>query len=178
LRDQHVRLSAGAIRFSFLGKSGQRHVVDIDNPRLARIVRRCRDVPGQELFQWLDAKGRRHRVSSTDVNRYLRAATGESFTAKDFRTWAGTVHALHALQKAGRHATQREAKRRVIEALSYVAALLGNTPAVCRKAYVDPRVVDAYLAGRLLTDLPKKQQRRAGLNAAEATALDFLQRHG
>lgn len=176
LRDQHVRLTGSAIRFSFRGKSGQRHIVAVDDPRLARIVRRCRDVPGQELFQWLDDKGRRHRVTSADVNDYLRAATHESFTAKDFRTWAGTVHALCALQQAGRHASKREAKRRVLEAVSKVAKMLGNTISVCRKAYVDPRVIDAYLAGRLLARLPRKMKRCAGLSAAEATALEFLQR--
>jgi DNA topoisomerase-1 len=147
LRDGHVRVKGERLRFEFRGKSGVRHAVDVSDRRLARIVRQCRDLPGQELFQYIDDEGRRQTVSSSDVNAYLKAITGEDFTAKDFRTWAGTVLALTALGACDPAPSQALAKKHVLQAIEAVAGVLGNTRAVCRKSYIHPAVIDAYMDG-------------------------------
>ena len=149
LRDRHVDVSGATIRFHFRGKHGKTHDVKVTDQRLARIVRQCRDIPGQELFQYVDEAGERHSIDSADVNDYLREITGEEFTAKDFRTWAGTVLASRYLRQTAPAQTQTESRSQVLRTIEQVAAQLGNTVAVCRKCYVHPAVVEAYLAGSL-----------------------------
>ena len=148
LRDRHASISGGRITFEFRGKSGVMQRVSVHDPALARIVRRCQDLPGQELFQWVGDDGERYRVDSSDVNEYLRAAAGSSFTAKDFRTWFATIHALELLRstKAG---SKRHVQKTIVDTVRTVAARLGNTPSVCRKAYIHPLVLSAFAAGEL-----------------------------
>ena len=149
LRNRHVDIEGSTLCFTFRGKSGKEHSVTIADRRLARVVRACRELPGYELFQYLDDAGERQTVSSDDVNEYLRAATGEEFTAKDFRTWGGTVLALSALAAFGSADPERDAAGAVVGAVKLVAEQLGNRPAICRKYYVHPGVIDAFLEGRL-----------------------------
>jgi DNA topoisomerase-1 len=139
-----VRVDGGTLRFQFRGKSGVRHSVSVNDRRLARVVKQCRDLPGQELFQYLDEAGEAQVVDSGDINGYLKEITGQDFTAKDFRTWSGTVLAATALREVPPPGTKRETERNVNVAIEAVAGLLGNTPTVCRKSYVHPGVVDAY----------------------------------
>ena len=153
LRDKHVEVSGGNLRFSFKGKSGKTHEVELSDRRLARIVQRCRDVPGEELFQYLDEDGARQTVGSGDVNDYLREVSGQEFTAKDFRTWSGTLLAVTALREVGPMDTDREAKAAIVQAVDRVAEQLNNTRAVCRKYYIHPTVLESYLAGTLLSGL-------------------------
>ncbi len=153
LRNRHVEISGATLRFEFRGKSGQDHSVEIHDRRLARIVRQVRDLPGQTLFQYLDEAGERQSISSEDVNDYLRATTGEDFSAKDFRTWGGTVLALSALLELGPCESEKEASRAVVEAVKQVSSSLGNRPAICRKFYVHPLVIESYLEGKLTQDL-------------------------
>jgi DNA topoisomerase I len=150
MRDQHAKVNGSTVRFEFRGKSGIRHAVDLHDKSLARIVKACRDLPGYELFQYVDGDGRRQVIDSADVNAYLREISGEDFTAKDFRTWAGTVLAAGELAGAGRFSSTAEAKRNVVKAVEAVAKRLGNTKAVCRKSYIHPAIFDAYLAGAVL----------------------------
>ncbi|MFY9824712.1 MAG: DNA topoisomerase IB [Thermoanaerobaculia bacterium] len=149
LRNRHVDVSGATLRFEFRGKSGQEHSVEIHDRRLARIVRQIRDLPGQKLFQYLDDDGERQSISSEDVNDYLRAITGEDFSAKDFRTWGGTVLALSALLELGPCETEKEASHAVVEAVKRVSSSLGNRPAICRKFYVHPLIIESYLEGSL-----------------------------
>lgn len=148
LRDRHVKVNGSTVRFAFRGKHGIRHEVELEDPRIARILRRCRDLPGQELFAYLDDKGIVRDVGSSDVNVYLKEIAGESFTAKDFRTWYATSSVLESL--TGQSFTNaRESKQQLKKALISVAERLGNTPTMCRKCYVNPVVIDAFLAGEL-----------------------------
>ncbi len=149
LRKRHVEISGSQIRFSFRGKSGQHHEVDVSDRRVAGIVKRLRDLPGQQLFQYVDDDGQRHSIASDDVNAYLRDAAGEEFTAKDFRTWAGTILAAQALVEIGSFESEAEARHNVAAAMNTVASRLGNTPSVCRDCYVHPAIIDAYIAGTL-----------------------------
>jgi DNA topoisomerase-1 len=149
LRNRHVRVSGGTVHFSFRGKSGKEHEIDLDDPGLARIVRRLREIPGQELFQYIDENGVSQKISSTDINAYLHETAGTEFSAKDFRTWAGTVHAARALAATPDFRTDREARRNVVAAIRSVAEQLGNTPAICRKSYVHPAVIESYFARRI-----------------------------
>ncbi|MCG5238258.1 DNA topoisomerase IB [Azospirillum doebereinerae] len=179
LRDGHTEIDGSELRFSFKGKSGKAWNVTLRDRRLARVVRACRDVPGDELFQYVDKDGGRHAVTSGDVNAYLRAATGEDFTAKDFRTWAGTVLAAMALTEFESFDSAAAAKRNVTRAIEQVAARLGNTPAVCRKSYVHPEILGAYLEGNLLTALKTEveaelRDQLSGLDAEEVAVLAFL----
>jgi DNA topoisomerase-1 len=148
LRDRHVSVRGDELTFEFRGKSGIAHCVRVSDPALARIVRRCADIPGQELFQWIDSEGRRHRIDSADVNDYLRDATGGPCTAKDFRTWFATVEALQALRKRPAR-NPREVKQELAATIAAVAGRLGNTPTICRKCYIHPEVLAAYADGRL-----------------------------
>jgi DNA topoisomerase-1 len=150
LRNRHVRIAGSAVEFRFRGKSGVNHAVRISDRRLARIIQRMRDLPGQDLFQYVDEDGSTHAVGSADVNEYLREISGEEYTAKDFRTWAGTVLAALALREVAEFASEAEAKRNVVRAIESVAERLGNTPAVCRKCYVHPGVLDAYMGGTVV----------------------------
>lgn len=147
MRDRHVDISGTTLEFEFAGKSGVRHEIELRNPRLARIVKACQDLPGQQLFQYLDDDGQRHTIGSDDVNQYLREITGQDYTAKDFRTWAGTVLAARALAEFETVDTDTIARKNVVSAIESVAARLGNTTTICRKCYVHPAVIDAYLAG-------------------------------
>jgi DNA topoisomerase-1 len=147
LRDSHAAISGSTVRFEFKGKSGRRHSVEVSDRRLARVVKSCRDIPGYELFQYVDENGDRRSIGSSDVNDYLREVTGEDFTAKDFRTWAGTVLAAMALREFESFDSETQAKKNVVRAIERVAERLGNTPAVCRKCYVHPEIINAYLEG-------------------------------
>lgn len=150
MRDHHVNVSGARLKFRFRGKSGVTQEVAIADSRLAAIVRRCQDLPGQELFQYVDEHGERQTIESSDVNAYLREITGQDFTAKEFRTWAGTVLAVRIFQEFKRADSKSQAKRNVIRAIEAVAKRLGNTRAVCRKCYVHPAVITAYTDGSLL----------------------------
>ena len=149
LRGRHVQVAGSHVTFRFRGKSGKRHEVEFSDRRLARIVRECQEIPGYELFEYVDDEGRPHTVDSSDVNEYLREISGEDFTAKDFRTWAGTVLACLTLREYEEFGSQTQAKKNVVQAIKAVAERLGNTPAVCRKCYVHPAVVETYMTGML-----------------------------
>jgi len=180
LQRRHVQVDGQTLRFSFRGKSGVEHSIAISDPRLARIVQRCQDLPGQEMFQYRDAAGKRQTVSSDDVNEYLRELTGRDITAKDFRTWGGTMLAAVELRRAGPAASRREADRNIIAAIDSVAERLGNTRTVCRKYYVHPALLSAYLMGRVVAQPPpvrRSRHRRPGaaLRRDEVLVLQFLQ---
>jgi DNA topoisomerase-1 len=179
LRRRHVKVEGSTLRFSFRGKSGVEHSVALSDPRLARIIQRCQDLPGHEMFQYLDAEGRRQTVTSDDVNAYLREITGRDVTAKDFRTWGGTMLAAVQLRAMGPAASRREADRNVVRAIDAVAERLGNTRAVCRKYYVHPALVQAYLLGMTVPQPPARRDRRAratpALRRDEVAVLQFLQ---
>lgn len=181
LRRRHVQVTGSAVRFSFRGKSGVEHNVGIVDPRLAKIIQRCQDLPGHELFQYVDESGRRQAITSDDVNQHLREITGRDFTAKDFRTWGGTMHAAVALQSMGIPASRREADRNILKALDVVRERLGNTRAVCRKYYVHPALLEAYRGGRTVT-LPEenvkaylRRHRESALRRDEVAVIQFLQ---
>jgi DNA topoisomerase I len=149
LRSRHARVSGNAIHFRFRGKSGRQHEVGLRDRRLAGVIRRCQDLPGQELFQYLGPDGEPHDIASDDVNDYLRETSGADVTAKDFRTWAGTVLAYRALRAAGRGSDTTTARHTVVEAVRRTADQLGNTPAVARRSYVHPAILEAYLDGEI-----------------------------
>jgi DNA topoisomerase-1 len=153
LRNRHVRIDGREVGFRFRGKSGVYHDVKVADRRLARIIERMRDLPGQELFQFVDDDGATHSIDSSDVNDYLRSITGEDYTAKDFRTWSGTVLAALALQAFEKFDSETQAKKNVVRAIESVAKKLGNTPSVCRKCYVHPAVLEAYMDGAELAAL-------------------------
>jgi DNA topoisomerase-1 len=177
LRDRHVEVDGSEIHFDFRGKGGKRHDVGVRDRRLARIVRQCQELPGYELFQYLDEGGERRSIDSEDVNAYLRDVSGEDFTAKDYRTWAGTVLASLALGAFdGRPVTDAQAKRNVNEAIEQVAASLRNTPAVCRRCYVHPDVIDAYLDGTLPAPPRRRAPQSLGLRPEERAVLTLLER--
>ena len=182
LRNRHVKLEgASRISFDFRGKHGTEHHIDLRDKRLASIVRRCQELPGQELFQYLDDDGTPHAVGSEDVNEYLRAIAGAEITAKDFRTWAATNLAALALRELESFDSQAKAKSNVVQAVEAVSKMLGNTPAICRKCYIHPAVFDGYLDGSLLQALKKRADAklanpRAGLKAEEAAVMGFLSR--
>jgi len=179
LRRRHVRVDGSLLRFSFRGKSGIEHSVALSDPRIARIIQRCQDLPGHELFQYLDAEGKRQAVTSDDVNAYLREITGRDVTAKDFRTWGGTMLAAMKLRAMGSAASKREADRNVLRAIDAVAERLGNTRAVCRKYYVHPALLQAYLLGMTVPQPPAHRRRRGrgtpALRRDEVAVLQFLQ---
>jgi DNA topoisomerase-1 len=149
MRARHVDVDGSEITFTFKGKSGMPHEVEVTDRRLARVISQCEELPGQELFQYLDHDGERHTISSEDVNDYLQEVTGEPFTAKDFRTWAGTLIAAEALAEFKEVDSDAEANKHVVEAIDKVARRLGNTRAICRACYIHPAVIDAYLDGAL-----------------------------
>jgi DNA topoisomerase-1 len=179
LRRRHVKVDGAMLRFSFRGKSGVEHSVALADPRLARIIQRCQDLPGHELFQYLDPEAKRQTVTSDDVNAYLREITGRDITAKDFRTWGGTMLAAVELRTMGPAASRREADRNVLRAIDAVAERLGNTRAVCRKYYVHPALVQAYLLGMTVPQPPVPRGRRGrttpALRRDEVAVLQFLQ---
>jgi DNA topoisomerase-1 len=158
MRDRHVRVGRKGVRFEFRGKSGIKHEIDLSDPRLARVVGKCRDLPGQELFQYIDEDGSPRRIDSEDVNSYIQQVSGLEFTAKDFRTWAGTVLASLALREFEAFDSQTQAKKNIVRAIEHVAERLGNTPTVCRKCYVHPELIEAYLDGSMLQTLQRRAE--------------------
>lgn len=173
LRNKHVEVSGSAMRFHFRGKSGVEHDVEINDRRLARVVKRCLELPGQNLFQYVDEQGARHTVSSSDVNAYLHELSGADFTAKDYRTWAGSALALTILREL-HWEPEAQAKKHIVEMVKQVAKQLGNTPAVCRRCYIHPAVLESFIAGEL-AKLPKSRQRK-GLRVEEVTLALFLEK--
>lgn len=153
LRNRHVKIDGSEVEFRFRGKSGVYHDVKVHDRRLARIIQRSRDLPGQDLFEYLDEDKQPHTVNSSDVNDWLREITGEDYTAKDFRTWSGTVLAAIALQEFEKFDSEAQAKKNVVRAIESVAEKLGNTPSVCRKCYVHPAVLDSYMDGTMIEGL-------------------------
>jgi DNA topoisomerase I len=177
LRNGHAKVNGEVTHFEFRGKSGIKHAVDLHDRRIASIIRKCRELPGQELFQYVDQDGRRHVIDSSDVNVYLRDISGADFTAKDFRTWAGTVLAAQALAGRPPCRSASDAKRQIAAAVEAVARALRNTKAVCRKSYIHPAVVDAYARGKTIGSACHVQlDAGPALNKAERAVVDLLER--
>lgn len=177
LRNRHAKVEGGQVHFRFRGKSGQWHDIDLRDRRLAAMVKKLQSLPGQSLFQYQEADGEIQHITSDDVNQYLHEIAGEEFTAKDFRTWAGTVAACVALRDVEECADESEAKKQVVEAVKQVARRLGNTPAVCRKAYIHPAVIERYLDGTLLDSLRQRaRQEVERLSPEEAAVLALISR--
>ena len=149
MRNKHVEVEGSSVTFKFQGKSKVRHTVDISDRRLARIIQRCQDIPGYELFQYIDSEGNHHTVDSADVNDYMREMTNEDFTAKDFRTWAGSLHALQAFKQIGEATCDADCKRNIVAVLDAVSKKLGNSRTVCKKYYVHPGLIRLYEASEL-----------------------------
>jgi DNA topoisomerase-1 len=173
-------VNGSQVRFKFRGKSGKWHTIKLADRRLARIVAHCQDLPGQELFQYVDDEGKERDITSQDVNDYLREIAGEEFTAKDFRTWAGTVLAAMALEEFEKFDSKAQRKRNIVRAIERVAERLGNTPSVCKKCYVHPLVLDSYLDGSMLVTLKQRTQTEMkeslhDLRPEEAAVLGLLQ---
>ncbi len=180
LQDRHARVNGATIEFNFRGKSGKHQSVSVEHPILARIVRKCQDLPGQELFQYLDETGKVRDVTSSDVNEYLATITGKDFTAKDFRTWTGTVLAALALREFEPIGSKAKAKKNIVRAINHVAQRLGNTPAVCKKCYIHPVIFDSYLDGALVAALRRSAEREmrtslTRLRPEEAAVVTLLQ---
>jgi len=178
LRDKHVNVDGSTIRFQFIGKSGKKHSIDVNDRRLARIVKRCQDIPGYELFRYEDENKTYQAIGSSDVNDYLREITGLEFSAKDFRTWAGTVLTAKALSLLGPVTSERKAKRKINQAVCAVSELLGNTPSVCRKCYIHPEIINAYRDGTLHNMMTGRVpgRRNQYMNADEWATLNLLKR--
>lgn len=170
LRNRHVAIRGISLLIRFRGKSGVWHERKVTDPLLARIVRRCRDLPGQNLFEYVDSEGKPHPIGSAEVNRYIRRAAGAAYTAKDYRTWAGTVKAAALLAMFPSPNSEASAKAPMLEVIDHVARELGNTPAVCKKSYIHPAVFDAFIHGRL-----RFGRKRRGLSAEESMTLRILQ---
>ena len=180
LHDEHVQVKGTHLTFDFRGKHGVQHHIDLADRRLARVVERCRDLPGQDLFQFLDHDGGTHHVVSDDVNAYLHEVSGEEITAKDFRTWAATNLAALALRDREAFDTPAKAKKHLVEVVEHVAKNLGNTPAICRKCYIHPAVFEGYLDGSLIECLKQRAddalEHQAGLTVEERAVTEFLSR--
>lgn len=177
LRDWHVDFSGTSCTFEFPGKSGKEHHIELDDPRLARVVRLCRDVPGQELFQYYGDDGERRQVDSSDVNAFLKTITGEPFSAKDFRTWGASVHAAAHLSFLDEPGTPKEADQQIVDMVKQVAEQLGNTPAVCRNYYIHPHIIEAHREGSF-TEIFKeglKHTRDGYLDRREKALLHFFE---
>lgn len=176
LRDRHVKFSGSDVWFVFVGKKGVKHKIKLHSPRMARLVKKCQEVPGQELFQYYDAEGKHHTIGSADVNNYIKGITGEDFTAKDFRAWAGSLNALCAFQELGEFTTASELKKNIVQVFDHVAETLGNTRTVCKKYYVHPTVVAAYEKGSIWNYAKSvtETQNAGELNPSEQVLLDLL----
>ena len=181
MRNRHAKVSGDRSTFEFYGKSHRRHVISVDDPTLAKIVKRCRDLPGYELFQYVDQDGQHQKLNSDDVNQYLREITGEDFSAKDFRTWSGTVMVFLALKQFPKFASSTRATRNVVQAIEAVSRVLGNTVAVCKKCYIHPAILDSYLNGSWFRNGPRTSKPKRGtskLRAEEIAVMTLLQRVG
>jgi len=179
-KDKHVSIDGSEIRFTFKGKKGVHHDISLKNKRLSNIVKKCRDIPGKELFQFIDENGERRSIDSGMVNEYIKQISGSDFTAKDFRTWAGTVHALMAFKELGFSETQTECKKKIVSALDMVSKLLGNTRNVCKKYYVHPVILSLYENKTLenyLSELDniEKDDNRSGLTTEEKVLMKILE---
>jgi DNA topoisomerase-1 len=180
MKDRHVDVSGSKIRFQFRGKSGVKHAIDLQDKRIAKIIKRCQDLPGYELFQYIGDDGELHAIDSTDVNEYLKQVAGDDFSTKDFRTWSGTVLAFYALgefQCSG--ASKAQLKRNIVQAIDMVAKKLGNTKAVCRQCYIHPAVIEGYQEGSLGRAFRGRVKRkssdaRSGLSSEEAAVAALL----
>jgi len=180
LKNRHVTVNGAQMHFRFRGKSGRHHELDVADRRVAKVIAKCQDLPGQDLFQYFDENGEVQNVTSQDVNEYLRQIAGEDFTAKDFRTWGGTVLAAIALSAQQEFETKKQAKSNIKTAMCAVAELLANTPAICRKCYVHPVIVEAYLNRTRIVGLNAATQRpkQFDLRGAERAVLKFLRARG
>src|ERR1700761_4369002 len=178
LMNRHVKIEGSTINFEFKGKKGVYHKVALQSRKLARLVKQCREIPGKELFQYIDEDGSRCTIGSGDVNNYLKEITGEDFTAKDFRTWAGSVSALYAFKEAGEFDTITECRKKIVSVLDEVAINLGNTRTVCKKYYVHPTIIKSYEEGTLFNYIKRLDDDRdvkaAELNLAEKALLKIL----
>ena len=173
LQDDHVNFRNNKIYFDFVGKKGVTHKISLDSTKLAKIVKSCKEIPGQDLFQYYDSEGNHRCISSSDVNSYLKGITGEDFTAKDFRCWAGSVNAFEAFQKLSQPETVSEFKHKVIEVLDEVASKLGNTRTVCKKYYVHPTVIAAFESGSIWNYRPNTED--SELNGEEYALVYLLE---
>ena len=180
MKDRHVEVKGSKLRFRFRGKSGRDHEVDVTDRRIAKIISKLQDLPGQDLFQYVDDDGKVCELSSQDVNAYLREITGEDFSAKDFRTWAGTVLTAIALKAQEKFETKKQAKSNITTAIKAVAAILGNTPAICRKCYVHPEIFKNYLGQKSIDGLKQMteealEKEDVDLRSSEKAVLKFLE---
>jgi DNA topoisomerase-1 len=179
LMDKHVKIEGSKLNFQFKGKKGVMHKVALQSKKLARLVKQCRDIPGKELFQFYNEYGERCTIGSGDINNYLKEITGEDFTAKDFRTWAGSVSALYAFKEAGEFSTIAECRKKIVSVLDQVAVNLGNTRTVCKKYYVHPTVIKSYEDGSLFKYISQLDEEKdiqaAELNIAEKALLQILE---
>jgi len=176
MRDTHAKVNGSSVRFEFRGKSGKPHRIDLHDTRLARIVKACRELPGYELFQYVDDAGERKGIESSDVNDYIKTICNEAFTAKDFRTWAGTVMTALELARFPPHGSTRAAKKNIVRAIEAVAARLGNTTSVCRKCYIHPLVFDAYMAGDVVKPSRGRLTGRRRLSPQESAVVALIER--
>ncbi|MBA9075148.1 DNA topoisomerase-1 [Flavobacterium gossypii] len=176
LRDKHVKFSNSTIYFDFKGKKGVTHKISLQSRKMANLVKKCKEIPGQELFQYYDDDGKHHSIGSADINNYLKEITQEDFTAKDFRVWAGSVNALFAFQQIGRFETETECKRNIVAVVDCVAKKLGNTRTVCRKYYVHPTVIASYEKGSIWNYKLKKNIKNNKLNPEEEALVRLLKK--
>ncbi|MGV3459562.1 MAG: DNA topoisomerase IB [Flavobacterium sp.] len=174
LRDKHVKFEGSNVTFDFTGKKGVKHKIKLQSRKMANLVKKCKEIPGQELFQYYDDNGNRHTIGSGDVNGYIKEITGEDFTAKDFRAWAGSLNALCSFHELGVHENITDCKRKVVSVLDAVAQKLGNTRTVCKKYYVHPTVIASYEKGTLWKYIPKNFKPGQEMNAQEKALLKLL----
>lgn len=174
LRDKHVKFDGAIVEFDFVGKKGVKHKIKLQSRRMANLVKKCRDIPGQELFQYYDDAGNHHAIGSGDVNHYIKEISGEDFTAKDFRAWAGSLNALCAFHELGEFSSESDCKKKIVNVLDSVAQKLGNTRTVCRKYYVHPTVIASYEKGTIWNYNSEDHTNIGELNAKEKALLDLL----
>lgn len=175
LRDRHVKFDKGIIYFEFTGKKGINHKISLKSKRLVNLVKKCKDIPGHELFQYYDDDGKRHTIGSGDINSYLKEISGEDFTAKDFRAWAGSVNALCAFQDIGEFENQTDCKRKIVDVIDSVAEKLGNTRSVCKKYYIHPTVIASYENGNIAKYKCGEVSDSISLNANEKALVELLE---
>lgn len=173
LRDKHVKFEKSGVKFEFIGKKGVQHKIKLQSKKMANLVKKCRDIPGYELFQYYDDDGKHHSIGSADVNSYIKEITGEDFTAKDFRAWAGSLNALCAFHDVGEHTSMTDCKKKIVNVLDSVAQKLGNTRTVCKKYYVHPTVIASYESGTIKNYKPRNTK-DTSLNAQEKALLKLL----